>query len=69
MTWISSKEKLPGKEERVLIYTPFDFFGSDHACIGDKQSLMTCKTRCGREMVPIFTHWMPLPELPEQPRP
>ena len=67
MEWISAKEKLPCKGERVLIYTPYDFFGEDHACIGDKESIRVCKARIKGEMVPIFTHWMPLPQQPERP--
>lgn len=67
MEWISTVEKLPGNGERVVLYTPLGIFGEDHSCIGDRESIATCKTRRGRQMVPIFTHWMPLPELPDRP--
>ena len=65
MKWISAAEKMPGRGERVLIYTPYEFFGQDHACIGDTESIRICKTKIAGEMVPIFTHWMPLPRHPD----
>jgi len=55
---------MPGNGERALLYTPFEVFGKDHSCIGDKESIITCKTRINGKTVPIFTHWMPLPETP-----
>ena len=67
MDWIRTTEKLPEMGERVVIYTPFNFFGEAHTCIGDKQSITDCTTRQGRREVPVFTHWMPLPKLPDSP--
>lgn len=65
MEWISAKEKLPENGERVILYTPYEFFGEDYSCIGDKDSIRVCKTRRGRQTVPVFTHWMPLPQKPD----
>lgn len=65
MGWVNVKDKLPENGERVVLYTPYNFFGHDHSCIGDKKSIKTCTATLGGTMVPIFTHWMPLPETPE----
>jgi hypothetical protein len=67
MDWIRTTEKMPENGVRVVIYTPFEFFGEAHTCIGDKQSITDCTTRQGRRQVPVFTHWMPLPKLPDVP--
>lgn len=66
MEWISIHEQLPSEEERVLLYTPYEIFGDDHACIGNCESIKSCKTRCGKQEVPMFTHWMPLPAGPAE---
>lgn len=65
MQWINTSEQLPDQEMRVLLYTPFEIFGSDHTCIGDRDSISICKTRQGRSDVAVFTHWMPLPVMPD----
>jgi hypothetical protein len=65
MGWVNVNDKLPEKDERVVLYTPYNYFGKDHSCIGDKKSIMTCKATQKGKKVPIFTHWMPLPETPE----
>ena len=36
MQWINTNEQLPDQEMRVLLYTPYEIFGSDHTCIGDR---------------------------------
>lgn len=64
MRWIDTREKLPDEYERVLLYTPYPFFGDDNACVGNKESITTCTAKKGRKQVPIFTHWMPLPPKP-----
>lgn len=64
MEWISTEENLPDDGTRVLLYTPYRFFGDDHSCIGDRQSINSCTTKQGTETVPVFTHWMPLPAMP-----
>jgi hypothetical protein len=64
--WINTREQLPDQEARVLLYTPYEIFGKDHACVGDRDSITTCKTRQGRSKVPVFTHWMPLPVVPDR---
>jgi len=66
MRWIDTREELPDELERVLLYTPYPVFGDDHACVGNKESITTCTAQINRKLVPIFTHWMPLPPLPEQ---
>jgi hypothetical protein len=63
--WVNISEKLPENDESVVLYTPYDFFGNGHSCIGDKQSIAACKATLKGKTVPIFTHWMPLPEAPE----
>ncbi|MDD2735075.1 MAG: DUF551 domain-containing protein [Desulfuromonadaceae bacterium] len=65
MEWVNISDKLPENDERVVLYTPYDFFGKDHSCIGDKQSITTCNAMLKGKTVPVFTHWMPLPEGPE----
>ena len=67
MKWISIRSKLPGKDERVLFYTPYAIFGKDHTCVGDSECISSCKTEIGGEMVAMFTHWMPLPKGPDSP--
>lgn len=64
MEWISTRKKLPKLGERVILYTPYEVFGDDHACIGNRESIKNCKTRCEGRRVPLFTHWMPLPGGP-----
>lgn len=66
MKWIDTKDKLPDESERVLLYTPYPIFGDDYTCVGNKECLTTCTSRINRKLVPIFTHWMPLPPKPEQ---
>ena len=66
MNWIDAKEKLPAESERVLLFTPYAFFDDVYACVGNKESLTTCTARINRKLVPVFTHWMPLPPKPEQ---
>jgi hypothetical protein len=64
MEWIHSVDRLPAKSERVLLYTPYAFFGDDNACVGSGESLTLCTARIDGRSVPVFTHWMPLPEMP-----
>lgn len=64
MEWISATDRLPAEGERVLLYTPYEIFGDDHACIGNKAGLASCKMKKRGKVVPVFTHWMPLPEKP-----
>lgn len=59
MEWISISEQLPREEERVLLYTPEDVFGDDHACVGTRAAILNCQ--------PLFTHWLPLPIGPSTP--
>ena len=65
MQWINTKEQMPDRSMRVILYTPYEIFGNDHTCIGDREAIAACKTRQGRCNVPVFTHWMPLPGMPE----
>ena len=64
LNWISIEERLPGTGERVLLYTPYSFFGMDHSCVGDAESIVTCTTKQRGAKVPVFTHWMQLPQFP-----
>ena len=64
MEWISTEAKMPEDGARVLLYTPYRFFGDYHSCIGNRQSIRTCTTKLGKKTVPVFTHWMPLPAMP-----
>ncbi len=64
MKWISIDDRLPTVGERVLLYTPYRFFGEDNACIGDAESVSLCTAVISGKTVPIFTHWLPLPPLP-----
>lgn len=66
MGWVNVSDKLPENDERVVLYTPYDFFGKDHSCIGDKHSIKSCNATLQGKTVPVFTHWMPLPEGPEE---
>ena len=64
MTWISINEKLPEDNLPVILFTPFDYFGELHSCVGTLESIRTCTVASGNAMAPIFTHWVPLPENP-----
>jgi hypothetical protein len=68
MQWIDIQEKLPDREMKVLLFTPYKVFGSEQTFIGDRDAIAICKTRKGRSNVPVFTHWMPLPVIREQVR-
>lgn len=65
MIWIDAKKRLPSDAERVLLYTPYPFFGNDYACVGNRESITTCIANINSEDVPVFTHWMPLPPKPK----
>lgn len=65
MQWIDTREQMPDKEARVILYTPYEIFGNDHTCIGDCEAITSCTTRKGGSSVPVFTHWMPLPVMPD----
>lgn len=67
MHWISIDKRLPDEGQRVLLYTPYPFFGSDYSCVGDRESIALCTTGPATEPVPVFTHWMPLPPRPTPP--
>ena len=64
MEWISIKDRLPGKSERVILHTPYHYFGQDQACIGTGKSIPLCSTTIDGRRVPVFTYWMPLPAAP-----
>lgn len=64
MEWISTNEQLPQDGERVLLYTPYDFFGEEHACVGNREGICHSTARIDGKVAPIFTHWMPLPRIP-----
>jgi hypothetical protein len=66
MKWISIEQKLPVDGQRVLLYTPYPYFGNDYSCVGDRESIATCTVDEGNDQRPIFTHWMPLPPKPGQ---
>lgn len=66
MEWISIEKRLPSKGERVLLYTPYHFFGTDNTCIGNAESISLCTTTVSGKTVSIFTHWLPLPASPRQ---
>jgi len=64
MKWISTTEMMPNDGDRVLLYTPYAFFGDDHTCVGNRTGIQKSKASIGGKMAPIFTHWMPLPQEP-----
>lgn len=64
MEWISVTEELPEANQPVILFTPFDFFGELHSCVGNVDSIKNCTVRSGREKAPVFTHWLPLPQTP-----
>ena len=64
MNWISIEEKLPEENRPVILFTPFDYFGELHSCVGNAESIRNCTVACGECMQPVFTHWVPLPENP-----
>jgi len=66
MEWIATQKELPNESERVLLFTPYSVLGDDHTFVGDKESITTCTATIKRRLVPVFTHWMPLPPGPEQ---
>ena len=64
MEWISIKESLPADNSPVVLFTPHDYFGELHSCIGNSESIRKCTITANREKTSIFTHWMPLPAVP-----
>ncbi len=64
MEWISIKEQLPAENQAVILFTPFDYFGELHSCVGNSESIRSCGISRGKGKKPIFTHWFPLPENP-----
>ena len=64
MEWIDATVTLPAESDRVLLFTPYPIFGDDYSCVGNKESICACTTTINRQSVPVFTHWMPLPEKP-----
>jgi hypothetical protein len=62
--WIDIEVQLPKESQRVLLFTPYPVFGEDNACVGNRESIEICTTDINRKAVPLFTHWMPLPERP-----
>ena len=67
MEWFNVKDKQPNDVENVLLYTPFEFFGEAHSCVGNIEGIRSCTTKIGKRTVPVFTHWMPLPPKPYLP--
>ena len=65
MDWVNINEKQPDDRDNVLLYTPYEFFGETHSCVGNIESIRSCRTKIGSRIVPIFTHWMPLPSKPD----
>jgi hypothetical protein len=64
MEWIDVTVKMPEERDRVLLFTPYPVFGNDYTCVGNRESIAVCTTKVNRKTVPVFTHWMPLPEKP-----
>jgi len=64
MKWISIKDKLPEDNRPVLLFTPFEYFGELHSCVGNSESIRSCTVKSGKSKTPVFTHWVPLPENP-----
>jgi len=64
MKWISIQDKLPEDNRPVLLFTPFEYFGELHTCVGNSESIRKCSTSSGKTKRPVFTHWLPLPEAP-----
>ena len=59
MKWISVDDELPEPGTRIIYFNedPFDFYNGDRVMIGV----------CGhKEWFANITHWMPLPEEPNQ---
>lgn len=65
MEWFNINEKKPDNRDNVLLYTPYNFFGEAHSCIGNIEGIKSCQAKIGNRVVPIFTHWMPLPSKPQ----
>jgi len=65
MEWISIKERSPEDNRPVVLFTPLNYFGELHSCIGNSESIRECNDVTGRNDSPVFTHWMPLPDGPQ----
>ncbi len=69
MEWISVKDRLPKNKQRILMYCIREFVNDEPIVIGHYQTgdyenfISTCFVE--DEMSDI-THWMPLPEPPNQ---
>ena len=66
MEWIDATLQLPQERDSVLLFTPYTVFGNEYTFVGNRESISECTARINREVVPVFTHWMPLPEKPRQ---
>ena len=66
MEWIDTRNELPPESVRVLLFTPYSVLGEEQTFVGNKESITTFTARIKKKLVPVFTHWMPLPPKPEQ---
>lgn len=61
--WISVKERLPEKKQRVMVYTVQGAYRIGvFSFVGDKGAVWF---KCDKSCITV-THWMPLPEPPEE---
>lgn len=61
--WISVKERLPEKKQRVMVYTVQGTYRIGvFSFVGDKGAVWF---KCDKSCITV-THWMPLPEPPKE---
>lgn len=64
--WISVKERLPKRNQNVLLFTKRDFKEDDKVVKGWRDAYGFASAECHEEEDIFPTHWMPLPEPPKQ---
>lgn len=71
MEWISIRDRLPPKDENILLYDGNEVFCGDHYFSKECKSFFgnqVCDGTCyGWYEKNEITHWMPLPDSPNEP--
>ena len=63
--WISVKDELPGKNGQYLVKMPNSPFNRKGQAVSEFSSSMKPSFSYDRLHIDEVTHWMPLPEPPE----
>ena len=64
--WIPVSERLPEKGKTVLVYRKSEYVGVEESCMDRLEEIGKCTLWIGTSGWFEVTHWMPLPEPPEE---